>query len=91
VIMIPAGLGPENDCTGEDHPQLSTTDPSSRQRGCYVRTITSSLQLKNTGLGLHGACRQDEIFVGKPPVVRNSDFDSEFECSAVQWSGRVDW
>jgi hypothetical protein len=32
MIMSPEGLGPENDCAGEDQQQLETADPSSRQR-----------------------------------------------------------
>jgi hypothetical protein len=48
VFMIPAGLWHENDCAGEDHQQLWTTDPSSRKRGCYIWTsITASIQLEN--------------------------------------------
>jgi hypothetical protein len=65
VVMSPAGLESENDCAGEDQQQLYTTDPSSRQRGCYIRTITTSVQLenKNSGLGSQGACHQDELIV----------------------------
>jgi hypothetical protein len=33
MAMSPTGLGPENDCAGEDQQQLKITDPSSRQRG----------------------------------------------------------
>jgi hypothetical protein len=33
MATSPAGLGPKNDCAGEDQQQLQTTDPSSRQRG----------------------------------------------------------
>jgi hypothetical protein len=71
VIMSPAGLGPENDCAGEDQQQLLTTDPSSRQKGCYIRTITASVQLENkiTGRESRGACRQDELIGGKSPVL----------------------
>jgi hypothetical protein len=47
MVMNPAGFGPENDCAGEDQQQLYTTDPSSRQRGCYVRAITANVQLEN--------------------------------------------
>jgi hypothetical protein len=41
-------------------------------RGCYMRTITASVQLenKNSGRGSQGACRQDELIGGKPPVVK---------------------
>jgi hypothetical protein len=58
--MSPAGLGPDNDCAGEDQQQL------------YLRTITASVQLENeiTGRESQGACRQDELIGGKPPVVK---------------------
>jgi hypothetical protein len=71
VVMSPAGFGPENDCTGEDQQQLQTTDPSSRQRGRYIRTINARVQLKNkiTGRESQGACRQDKLIRGNPPVV----------------------
>jgi hypothetical protein len=41
-------------------------------RGCYIRTITASVQVenKNSGHGSQGACRQDELIGGKPPVVK---------------------
>jgi hypothetical protein len=70
--MSPVGLGPENDCAGEDQQQLQTTEPSSRQRGCYIRTITASVQLENKIIGRYsqGACRQNELIGGKPPVVK---------------------
>jgi hypothetical protein len=32
MVASPKGLGPDNDCAGEDQQQLQTTDPSSRQR-----------------------------------------------------------
>jgi hypothetical protein len=51
VVMSPAGLGPEIDCADEDQQQLYATDLSSRQRGCYVRTITASVQLENNITG----------------------------------------
>jgi hypothetical protein len=72
VVMSFSGLRPENDCTDEDQQQLQTTDPSSRQRGCYIRTITSSFQLENeiTGRETQVACRQNEMIGGKPPVVK---------------------
>jgi hypothetical protein len=46
VIVSPAGFGPENDCAGECQQQLQTTDPSSRQRGRYIKTVTASVQSK---------------------------------------------
>jgi hypothetical protein len=62
VVMSPAGLGPENDCAGEDS--------SNCER--HIGTITASVQLENkiTGRGSQGACRQDELIGGKPPVVK---------------------
>jgi hypothetical protein len=72
VVMSPAGLGTENDCAGEAQQQLQMTDPSFRERGCYMRIITGGVQLenKNSGRGSQGACRQDELIGGKPPVVK---------------------
>jgi hypothetical protein len=48
------------------------TDPSLHQRGCYMRTITASVQLENriSGRDPQGACRQDEVIDGKPPFVK---------------------
>jgi hypothetical protein len=71
MVMSPAGLGPENDCTDEDQQPLQTTDPSSGQRGSYIRTVTASVQLENkiTGRESQGVCRRDELIGGKPPVV----------------------
>jgi hypothetical protein len=42
------------------------------QRGCYIRTITASVQLenKNSGRESQEACRQDELISGNPPVVK---------------------
>jgi hypothetical protein len=69
MVTSPTGLGPENDCAGEDLQQLysQTINQSSRQRGCYIRTITASVQLENkiTGRESRGACRQDELMCGK--------------------------
>jgi hypothetical protein len=57
------------------------TDPSPRQGGCYVRSITAGVQLehKNSGRGSQGVCRQDELIGGKPPVVKLTlTLDSQF-------------
>jgi hypothetical protein len=44
---------------------------SSHQGGCYIRTITASVQLeKISGRGSQGAWRQDELIRGKPLVVK---------------------
>jgi hypothetical protein len=61
------GLGPENDCAGEDQQKLKTIE-----RGCYVRTITVSVQQENkiTGRESQGACRQDELIGTTPPIVK---------------------
>jgi hypothetical protein len=50
--------------------RTSSTDPSSRQGGCYIRTITASVQLENkiTGRESQRARHQDEPIGGKPPV-----------------------
>jgi hypothetical protein len=75
--MIPAGLEPENDSAGEDQQQLYMTDPSSRQRGCYIRAITARVQLKIKIIGREsqGACRQDWLAVNRQSL-SNSDSDS---------------
>jgi hypothetical protein len=72
VVMSAAKLTPENGCDGEGQQQLQTTDPSSRQRRCYIRTITARVQLENkiTGRESQGACRQDELIGGKPPILK---------------------
>jgi hypothetical protein len=46
MVMRAAGLGPKNDCAGED--QQQSIGPSSRQRGCYIRTITARVQSKKS-------------------------------------------
>jgi hypothetical protein len=46
MVMSPMGLRPENECTGAGQQQLYMTDPSSHQRGCYIRTMTTGVHLK---------------------------------------------
>jgi hypothetical protein len=48
------------------------TDPFSCETGCYIRTITASVQLENkiTGRGSQEACREDELIGGKPLAVK---------------------
>jgi hypothetical protein len=66
------GVGPEKDCTGEAQQQLYRADPSSRLRGCYIRTSIASVQLENihSGSGSQEARRKDEMIGVKPPVVK---------------------
>jgi hypothetical protein len=71
MIASSTGLGPENDCAGEGQQQLQTTDPSSRKRGYYIRTMAAGVQLgKICGRESQGAWRQDELIGGKAPVVK---------------------
>jgi hypothetical protein len=72
VFMNAAGLGPENDCAGETSSDCKLQIHPVRQRGCYMRTMTTSVQLENkmTGRVSQGACCQDELMGGKPPVVK---------------------
>jgi hypothetical protein len=60
MVVSPAGLGPENDGADEDQQQLYMTDKSSRERGCYIRAITTSAHSENkiSGRESQGACRQ---------------------------------
>jgi hypothetical protein len=70
MVMSLAGFGPENGCAGEGQQQLQTTDTSSHERGCYIRTMTTSVHLKKvTGRETQGAWSQDELICGKPPVL----------------------
>jgi hypothetical protein len=49
----------------------NATTPSSRQRGCYIRAMTERFQLKKiSGRETQGACRQDELNGGKPPLIK---------------------
>jgi hypothetical protein len=48
-----------------------TTDPFSRQKECYIRTMTAGVQLRKiSGRESQGARHQDELNGGKPPVVK---------------------
>jgi hypothetical protein len=47
VAISPTGFGLENDCAGENQQLLYARDPPFRQRGCYIRAITASVQLEN--------------------------------------------
>jgi hypothetical protein len=52
--------------------KLVETNPSSRQRGCYIWTMTASVQFKKkvSGRESQEARRQDELVGGKSPVVK---------------------
>jgi hypothetical protein len=55
MVMSTTGLGPENYCAGEGQQQLQTTDLYSRQRECYMRTMTAKVRLnKIAGHGFKG-------------------------------------
>jgi hypothetical protein len=46
-------------------------NPSSHQRGYYIRTISARVHLKKiSGRESQGAWRQDELIGGKPPVIK---------------------
>jgi hypothetical protein len=52
------------------------TNPSSRQRGCYIRTITARVLLKKiSGRGSHGAWRQYELIGVNRQSYSSFDFD----------------
>jgi hypothetical protein len=71
MIMGPAGLGPENACADEHQQQLETTEPSSLERGCCIRTIAvCPVGKKNSSRGSQGASRQDVLIGGKPTAVK---------------------
>jgi hypothetical protein len=55
---------------------------SSRQSGCYIMTMTASVQwnIKIAGRESKRACSQDELIGGKPPAIKyvsDSDPDSD--------------
>jgi hypothetical protein len=63
MVAGPKGLGPDNDCAGEDLQQLQTTDPSSRQR---ERLTSTNPQLSDSNQDLvvkpqMGALFQDRL------------------------------
>jgi hypothetical protein len=68
MVTSPAGLGPENDCAGQDQQKLQTTYPFSHLNGCYTVTTSTSVQFENkfTGREFQGSYRQDELIDSKP-------------------------
>jgi hypothetical protein len=67
MVASPTGLGPENDCAGEDQQQLHTTDPSSRQRERPTSTNPqmSDSNKKPGGKPQKGALLQERLTVGR--------------------------
>jgi hypothetical protein len=85
--MGPAGLRPENDCTGDDQQQLQTTDPSSRQR--WRPTSTNRICLtgeKKSALGPPmGLDTKTDWSTGRNTPLTDSgfDFDARAFCRRV--------
>lgn len=50
MVMSPVGVRPENDCAGSGQQQLLMADPSFYQIGCYIRTVTTGVQLEKKSL-----------------------------------------
>jgi hypothetical protein len=46
MVMSLTGLRSENECAGKGQQQLLMTDPSSRERGCYIRIMIAGVQLR---------------------------------------------
>jgi hypothetical protein len=70
--MNPALLGPKNDCAVED-PAVIVNDrpilsPERMLRKDYDRKCSVGKNI--VGRESQGACRQDELVSGKPPVVK---------------------
>jgi hypothetical protein len=55
----------------DERPSMFIRDKSSRQRGCYIRTITARVQLERIfGSGSQGARRQDKLIGCKQPLIK---------------------
>jgi hypothetical protein len=63
MVSSSKGFGPEKDYAGDDQQHIQKTDPSSRQRGCYIRNISARVQLKKSRRDSQGGWPQ-------PPVVK---------------------
>jgi hypothetical protein len=50
MVVSPTILGFENECAGEGQQQIQMTDQSSRQRGCYIRTMTAGVQSRKENI-----------------------------------------
>jgi hypothetical protein len=70
MIMSPAGLGPENDCAGEAHQKLWTTDILSSERVLHKAYDRKCSDEKLAGRESQGAWHQDKLIGGNPPVVK---------------------
>jgi hypothetical protein len=71
MVMSCVGLVPGNDCAVETSSSCKRqTHP--RQRGCYTRTMTASVQFKKkiAVRESQGACRQNKLISGKLSVVK---------------------
>jgi hypothetical protein len=55
LVTSPKGLGHEKGYAGEAQQHIKQIDPSSRQRGCYIRSVDAGVQLKkNLAVSLKG-------------------------------------
>jgi hypothetical protein len=73
MVVSLTGLGSENEYAGEGQQKLQMTDPSSRQRGCYIRTMTVGVQLRKkhiVAMSLKESWRQEKLIGGKQSVVK---------------------
>jgi hypothetical protein len=52
MVTSPKGLGPEKDYAGEGQQHIQKTDPSSRQKECYIRIMTAGVQLEKKMLNM---------------------------------------
>jgi hypothetical protein len=68
--MTPAGLGPENDCAGEDQQQLQTTHPFSPSERLHKDYNHKRSVGKKYRSWVSRGWRQDELVGGKPPVLK---------------------
>jgi hypothetical protein len=68
--MSPVGVGPENDCDGKGAAIINDGLILSDERMLRKDYDRKRSAEKSTGRESHGACRQDELIGGKPPVVK---------------------
>jgi hypothetical protein len=71
MVASPTGLGPKNECAGEGQQKLNDRPILSSERKLYKDyDHRSSIEKKNSGRESQGARRQNELFGGKPPVLK---------------------